>query len=72
MLLKYKNRGKCAFLTISDLSEFECYDHLLIEPMKDNGWELSFLPWDEKDIDWNDWSIENSCILDPRTWPKSK
>ena len=25
-----------------------------------------------KDIDWNDWSIENSCILDPRTWPKSK
>ena len=25
-----------------------------------------------KDIDWNDWAIENSCILDPRTWPKSK
>ena len=64
MLIRYKNRGKCAFLTISDLSEFECYDHLLIEPMESNGWELSFLPWDEKDIDWNDYDY----VIVRSTW----
>ena len=64
MLIRYKNRGKCAFLTISDLSEFECYDHLLIEPMKSNGLELSFLPWDEKDIDWNDYDY----VIVRSTW----
>ena len=44
---------KCAFLTMKDLSNFECYDNQLVEPMSNNGWECYFIPWDKEKIDWN-------------------
>ena len=48
---------KCAFLTIKDLSDFECYDDKLISPMNQNGWECEFIPWDQSNIDWNNFDL---------------
>ena len=48
---------KCAFLTIKDLSGFESYDHLLIGPMQENGWDVSFIPWDKLNQNWNDFDL---------------
>ena len=48
---------KCAFLTIKDLSEFECYDDQLISPMNKNGWECEFIPWDQSNINWNNFDL---------------
>jgi aryl-alcohol dehydrogenase-like predicted oxidoreductase len=33
------------------------------------AWHKSY-PWD--DSEWNEWSLNRSEILDPRSWPKSK
>ena len=48
---------KCAFLTINDLSDFECYDDKLISPMNQNGWECEFIPWDQSNINWNNFDL---------------
>jgi len=48
---------KCAFLTIKDLSDFECYDDKLISPMNKNGWECEFIPWDQSNINWNNFDL---------------
>ena len=55
---------KCAFLTIKDLSGFESYDHLLIEPMKENGWDVSFIPWDKLNQNWNNFDL----VIVRSTW----
>ena len=44
---------KCALLTIEDLSNFESYDDLLIEPFNQLGWECIFVPWDSKSVCWD-------------------
>ena len=59
---KYKK--KCAMLTIEDLSDFECYDELLIPPMNDLGWDVSFIPWDLSDVNWDEYDI----VLIRSTW----
>ena len=59
---KYKK--KCAMLTIEDLSDFECYDELLILPMNDLGWDVSFIPWDLSDVNWDEYDI----VLIRSTW----
>jgi len=48
---------KCALLTINDLSNFESYDHLLIGPMQENGWDVSFIPWDKHNQNWNNFDL---------------
>ena len=48
---------KCVFLTMKDLSKFECYDNQLIKPMNDKGWECNFIPWDKKNVDWNNFDL---------------
>jgi hypothetical protein len=48
---------KCAFLTIKDLSNFECYDDKLIQPMSENGWVCDFIPWDKQNVDWNQYDL---------------
>ena len=48
---------KCAFLTIKDLSNFECYDDKLIQPMSENGWICDFIPWDKPNVDWNHYDL---------------
>ena len=55
---------KCAFLTIKDLSGFESYDHLLIEPMQENGWDVSFIPWDRLNQNWNNFDL----VIVRSTW----
>jgi len=55
---------KCAFLTIKDLSGFESYDHLLIGPMQENGWDVSFIPWDKLNQNWNDFDL----VIVRSTW----
>ena len=55
---------KCAFLTIKDLSGFESYDHLLIGPMKENGWDVSFIPWDKLNQNWNNFDL----VIVRSTW----
>jgi len=55
---------KCAFLTIKDLSSFESYDHLLIGPMKENGWDVSFIPWDKHNQNWNNFDL----VIVRSTW----
>ena len=59
---KYKK--KCAMLTIEDLSDFECYDELLIPPMNALGWDVSFIPWDLSDVNWDEYDI----VLIRSTW----
>jgi len=44
---------RCAFLTMVDLSNFECYDNQLVEPMNKNGWACYFVPWDQAETDWS-------------------
>ena len=55
---------KCAFLTIKDLSGFESYDHLLIGPMQENGWEVSFIPWDKLNQNWDNFDL----VIVRSTW----
>jgi len=47
----------CAFLTIEDLDDFECYDQLLVEPLRKNGWEVHEVPWRRKNTDWDRFDI---------------
>ena len=55
---------KCALLTIEDLSNFESYDDLLIDPLKLLGWECIFVPWESKSVDWDDFD----AVIIRSTW----
>ncbi len=43
----------CAFLSMDNLDDFECYDHLLIEPLHKLGWKVEEVSWRNKHVDWN-------------------
>lgn len=43
----------CAFLSMDNLENFECYDHLLVAPLRDRGWNVQEVSWRNKQIDWN-------------------
>jgi len=55
---------KCALLTIEDLSNFESYDDLLIEPFNLRGWDCMFVPWDSRLVDWDDFD----AVIIRSTW----
>ena len=57
-------KSKCAFLTITDLSNFQSYDNLLIEPLIELGWECEFIPWDSESINWDDFD----AVIIRSTW----
>lgn len=42
----------CAILSMDNLSDFECYDYLLDEPLAKLGWKTQVVSWRCKDIDW--------------------
>jgi glutathione synthase/RimK-type ligase-like ATP-grasp enzyme len=44
---------KCAFLSMDSLQEFDCYDHLLFEPLADRGWSVEEISWRNTQVDWN-------------------
>lgn len=45
--------GTCAFLTMTDLSEFVTDDELAVEPLARRGWRVEFVPWRDPGVDWN-------------------
>lgn len=42
----------CAILTMDNLSDFECYDNLLDEPLAAYGWQAQLVSWRDKSIQW--------------------
>ena len=57
-------KNKCALLTLSDLSNFQSYDNLIIEPLNNLGWECDFIPWDSNSINWDDFD----AVIIRSTW----
>ncbi|MDZ7659737.1 hypothetical protein [Fodinibius sp.] len=43
----------CAFLSMDNLDDFEVYDHLLFEPLKELGWHAEEVSWRSNNVDWN-------------------
>lgn len=48
---------KCAFLSMDNLDDFVCYDHLLFEPFKKRGWSVDEVSWRNKNIDWDQFEV---------------
>jgi glutathione synthase/RimK-type ligase-like ATP-grasp enzyme len=46
--------NKVALLSMDSLAGFECYDHLLIDPMARLGWQASEISWRDPDVRWDD------------------
>ncbi|MDP7593622.1 MAG: hypothetical protein QF552_13185 [Litorilituus sp.] len=42
----------CAILTMDNLSDFECYDNLLIPPLAELGWQTELISWRANNINW--------------------
>lgn len=42
----------CAILTMDSLSDYECYDHLLDEPLAAFGWQTELVSWRDQNIQW--------------------
>lgn len=38
---------------MDNLDQFECYDHLLFEPLSQRGWETEEVSWRSSSTDWN-------------------
>ncbi|MDQ7048297.1 MAG: hypothetical protein Q9M92_01655 [Enterobacterales bacterium] len=45
----------CALLTMDDLSDFECYDHLINPPLNKLGWQVEDVSWKNKQVNWNNY-----------------
>jgi len=43
----------CAILTMDNLSDFECYDCLLDEPLSQAGWKTELVSWRNKNANWH-------------------
>lgn len=42
----------CAILSMDNLSDFECYDYLLDEPLAKLGWKTQTVSWRSQGVDW--------------------
>jgi glutathione synthase/RimK-type ligase-like ATP-grasp enzyme len=54
MTTKYR---QCAILSMDNLEDFECYDYLLDEPLKQLGWETHTVSWRDQSIDWDQFEV---------------
>ena len=45
--------ARCAILTMDSLDDFEAYDDLLEQPLKDLGWEMAMVSWRDTRVDWD-------------------
>jgi glutathione synthase/RimK-type ligase-like ATP-grasp enzyme len=43
----------CAFLSMDNLEDFVCYDHLLVTPFEHRGWSVTEVSWSNDQIDWD-------------------
>lgn len=48
---------QCAFLTMANMEDFECYDHLLYDPLADIGWDVTPVPWRDIAVNWDDFEV---------------
>ena len=48
---------KCVILSMDDCSDYEVYDHLLIEPLNQAGWSCETISWRANNINWNDYQL---------------
>lgn len=48
---------QCAFLTMANMEAFECYDHLLYEPLANLGWNVTPIPWRDNSVNWADFEV---------------
>ena len=53
----------CAFLTIADMGDYVSDDELAASVLRDRGWRVAFLPWDEA----ADWSLFDLVVI-RTTW----
>lgn len=42
----------CAILTMDNLSDFECYDNLLDQPLAELGWQTELVSWRASNVNW--------------------
>jgi len=42
----------CAILTMDNLSDFECYDNLLDQPLANLGWQTQLVSWRCQEVNW--------------------
>jgi len=59
----------CAFLSMDNLDAFECYDHLLFDPLESLGWSVDEIPWKNQQTDWN--QFEAVIIRSPWDYQKA-
>jgi len=43
----------CAILTMDNLSDFECYDNLLDQPLASLGWQTELVSWRKSNVNWH-------------------
>lgn len=48
---------RCAFLTMTDPTGYVIDDDLAIDPLAALGWEVSLVPWDQPDVDWDAFEV---------------
>ncbi|SHF05145.1 hypothetical protein SAMN05443144_10564 [Fodinibius roseus] len=48
---------KCAFLSMDSLDGYECYDHLLFDPLAERGWSAEEVSWRNGQVDWNRFDV---------------
>lgn len=44
---------RCCFLTMDSLAGYVSDDELAVEPLRELGWNVSFVSWRAADVDWN-------------------
>lgn len=48
---------KCALLSMDNLDDFVCYDHMLVDPLEKLGWSVQEISWRKKDTNWDQFDV---------------
>ena len=56
MVKAFKLMQRCAFLTMADTRDYHIYDHLLVEPLANKGWQVEMIAWDTA-TDWDQFDV---------------
>ena len=54
----------CAFLTLEDRTGFYIYDHLLFKPLAKLGWTVEEIPWNRRNVVWEQFD----AVIIRSTW----
>ena len=54
-------RRRCAYLTMSDLSDFVSDADMSFAPMAELGWDVEMVPWRDPAVDWNEFDLVYIC-----------